>query len=698
MAKSGAPANTPRVTVDAREPALDAARLLREAARQLGESLDPERVYDHFHELVANVIPHNGLVVSSYEESDGLIRCEYAWVDGNKLDPSTLPPVALNREGEGMQSRVIVTGEALLVNDVAKRVEKSEGTFYDVDAEGNVRKVPESGPVTTQSALMAPVKHEGRVVGVVQVMSEDHLYTREQLDVMEGIVAQMAAAVRNARLYRAAQDELAARAKAEAALRDSEARFRAIFDSAAVGIAEVDLEGRWLRVNDRLCEITGRSRDELVGRPFQEISHPDDVELDLEEGGRMLAGEIDRYTREKRYLRPDGTELGVSVTASLVRGPDGKPVRFVSIVEDVTARRQAEEERRRLVAAEESARAVAEKREQEARVLSAVGDGIALVDHDGVLRIWNPAAERMTGLRSSEVVGLAVDDALPGWAAIGVGAARGGEPSPQETMPLEVDGRELWLSVVAVGSADGIVFAFRDLTAQHRLDEAKTEIVATVSHELRTPLTAIHGAAKTLLHRERELDAEGRVKLLEMIAAQTHRLGAITDRFLLASRLEAGDLPVTSEHVDVVELARESVETMQARVREGMTLELRVEADVPPARADSETLRQVLANLLDNAVKYSPEGGAVTVTVEPHDRRIRVSVHDCGLGIPRSEQSRVFEKFYRVDPHLVRAPGGTGLGLYISRELVERMEGHIGLDSSEGDGSTFYVDLPQAAI
>jgi PAS domain S-box-containing protein len=679
-------------------PAAQAARLLREAARQLGESLDPERVYDHFHELVAGVLHHNGIVVSSYDERDRTIRCEYAWVDGRKLDPATLPPLELNPKGEGMQSRVILSGKGLLVNDVAERVERSEGTFYDVDGDGNVRKVPDTGSVSTQAALMAPVKHEGRVVGVVQLMSEQVTYTPEQLELMEGIVAQMSAAVRNARLYRAAQEELEARSRAETALRESEARFRAIFDSAAVGIAEVALDGRWLRVNDRLCEITGYTAEDLLQLRFQDITEPEDLALDRAQGRRMLAGEIDRYALEKRYRRKDGSEVLVGVTVSMVRDADGDPVRYTSVVEDITARRRAEEERQRLIAAEEAARAIAREREQEARVLSAVGDGIALVDHEGIVRVWNPAAERVTGLRSKQVVGRRIDEMLPGWSAIGGRSARGPEPSRPETMPLEVGGKELWLSIVAVQSADGVVYAFRDLTAQRRLDEAKTELVATVSHELRTPLSAVYGAAKTLVYRDREIDPQERVTLLKMIEDQTLRLSQLADEFLLASRLESGELPVTSERVDVVELVGEALDAMRSRLPDRTTFELRSNDALPPARGDPEKLRQVLFNLLDNAIKYSPDGGVVTVSVASRARRVHVAVRDHGLGIPRSEQQRVFEKFYRVDPHLVHGAGGTGLGLYISRELVERMDGRIGLVSEEGEGSMFFVELPQADV
>src|SRR5919199_6971346 len=176
------------------------ARLLLDAARQLGETLDPERLYERFRELLRHVIEHDGVVVSSYEEEDGLIRCDYAWSDGARLDASTFPPLPLNREGGGMQSRVIVTGEPLLVNDVPGVVQHEPGVYYDVDREGRMRKIPDTGPPKTRGALMVPVKHEGAVVGVVQLMSDHAEYTAEQLELVEGLVGQMAAAVRIARM------------------------------------------------------------------------------------------------------------------------------------------------------------------------------------------------------------------------------------------------------------------------------------------------------------------------------------------------------------------------------------------------------------------------------------------------------------------------------------------------------------------
>ena len=189
-----------------REPDLERkariAETLLAAARELAEGLEPERVYERFQALLATVIPHDGLLVYSYDDADDLIRCEYAWNEGETVDPSTLPALPLNRAGGGMQSRVIVSGEPILFNDVPRQVREREGEYYNVDPDGTLRRIPDAGPADTTAAMMVPVKHEGSVVGVVQLMTDRGEYAQEQVELFEGLVAQMAGAVRNARLQK----------------------------------------------------------------------------------------------------------------------------------------------------------------------------------------------------------------------------------------------------------------------------------------------------------------------------------------------------------------------------------------------------------------------------------------------------------------------------------------------------------------
>jgi two-component system phosphate regulon sensor histidine kinase PhoR len=263
------------------------------------------------------------------------------------------------------------------------------------------------------------------------------------------------------------------------------------------------------------------------------------------------------------------------------------------------------------------------------------------------------------------------------------------------TLPLEVEGRELWLSFVAVRSPGGVVYAFRDLTVERDLEAAKSDFIATVSHELRTPMTAVLGAAKTLLRDDIALSAERRQQLLEMIGAQGTRLTQITEEVLLANRLDRGDVRVDSERVDLTELLREAVEAMRERLPESVSLSMDVNGTAA-ALGDRGRIEQVLVNLIDNAVKYSPEGGEVVVSAASSEAGVRVEVADEGMGIPLAEQASVFEKFYRGEPQHRAVPGGTGLGLYICRELVRRMGGTIGVRSRPGEGSTFFFELPRA--
>ena len=537
-----------------RERGAEKAELLLSAARYLNETLELERVYDRFHQLLTDAVPHNGVIVSSFDAETQLISCDYAWVDGGKLDPAILPPLSLNREG-GMQSRVIMTGEPLLQNDVPEQVKDPAGVYYDVDREGHMRKLPDDGPPGVQSALMVPVKHEGEVVGVVQLMHDTARYDDEQLELAEGLVSLMAAAVRNARLHEEAQSEAAARARAEA---------------------------------------------------------------------------------------------------------------------------------------------MAAAREQAARVLEAVGDGVILVDPNGALRFWNRAAELVTGRSRDDVVGRQAGEVLTDWQKVAAEIPISDEPelASPVTLPVEVDGSELWLSFMAVRSPNGIVYTFRDLTGDRGLEAAKSDFIATLSHELRTPMTAVLGAAKTLLRDDIALSPERRQQLLEMIGAQGTRLTQITEEVLLANRLDRGDLRIDSERVDLSQLVSHAVETMRHDAPESISLSAANGA--AEAIGDRDRIEQVLVNLIDNAVKYSPDGGEVVVSTVPAAASVRVEVADQGIGIAPAEQEAVFEKFYRGDPQHRAVPGGTGLGLYICRELVQRMGGTIGVRSRAGEGSTFWFDLPKA--
>ena len=361
----------------------------------------------------------------------------------------------------------------------------------------------------------------------------------------------------------------------------------------------------------------------------------------------------------------------------------------------------AEELARRAATAIENARLYreAEARAQAARVLATIGDGVFLVDRTGRIRLWNSAAQWITGLQEADVLGRPAATTIPGWETIEprIPVASAGEAARAESIPLQFDDRELWLSVSAVGYEDGTVYAFRDLTEERALESMRQDLVATVSHELRTPLAAIYGAALTLRRDDVELEAELRDKLLDVIAEESDRLADIVNDLLLASQLDSGRLKANIERCDPREIVQLEIDAVRVHLPQHVELNLAAPDELPAVAADSGQLRQVISNLIENAIKYSPEGGTINVALEPNDRHVRFAITDSGLGIPLGEQRRIFEKFYRLDPHMSRGIGGTGLGLYICRELVRRVDGRIWVESDGNSGSTFIVEIPQEA-
>jgi PAS domain S-box-containing protein len=340
--------------------------------------------------------------------------------------------------------------------------------------------------------------------------------------------------------------------------------------------------------------------------------------------------------------------------------------------------------------------------ERHAHVLEHVGDGVFVVDREGIVRFWNLAAEQITGIALGRAVGTPARQLLGGWdeASPSIPVAGGGRPKRHlaRMLPFEVDGREVWLSLCGVDVADATVYSFQDRTDERVLDKVRDDFVATASHELRTPLAAIYGAAKTL-RREGALDDDDVERMMAIIASESERLARVVDDILVASHLDSGRLKFGSGTVDVRALVADVVESMQAHAENGVTIAL----DAPPnglpgLAVDPMKLRRVLLNLLENAIKYSPDGGAVVLRVATGENGcLRLEVRDEGLGIPRADQERIFEKFYRADPLLARGVGGTGLGLYICRELVQRMGGEIEVESEPGEGSAFTVELPVRA-
>ncbi len=341
--------------------------------------------------------------------------------------------------------------------------------------------------------------------------------------------------------------------------------------------------------------------------------------------------------------------------------------------------------------------ALASERTRVEAVLEGMSEAVLALDTGGRVTLMNRAALDLLGLAQPrtdrtllELLRVpALDDAVRGAAAKGAPAS----------VELELVGERptAVLARVTPQRAGGCVVVLHDVTEIRRLEKVRRDFVANVSHELRTPVAAILANAETLAGGALE-DAERAPEFLEAMVRSATRLGRIIDDLLDLSRIEAGAYPLEPQEVDARETARRAMALLAEAARaKGIELrEAEATGGITAVWADENALEDLLGNLLDNAVKYTAEGGHVTVGARPAGEAVRIEVIDDGPGIPAHQRSRVFERFYRIDAGRSREMGGTGLGLAIVKHLVEAMGGRAGLDPVTPHGSCFWITLPRA--
>jgi len=251
-------------------------------------------------------------------------------------------------------------------------------------------------------------------------------------------------------------------------------------------------------------------------------------------------------------------------------------------------------------------------------------------------------------------------------------------------------------TVASVGTTgtDGAVLVLHDITDLRKLERVRRDFVANVSHEFRTPLTAIQGFAETLLAGAMD-DPQNRGRFLEIILEHSRRLARLTEDLLMLSKMDADRLEFETRRIPIGPFIDSCIETAQPRARDkDLRLSVKVAEKIPDIAGDRRRLTEVLQNLLDNAIQYTPAGGQITVSAGVADSAVVFTVSDTGIGIPQTEQPRIFERFYRVDVARSRQVGGTGLGLAIAKHLVEGHGGRIWVESEIGHGSQFHFSVP----
>jgi PAS domain S-box-containing protein len=532
--------------------------------------------------------------------------------------------------------------------------------FEDLDA---ILEYPRQGSYEHRDWTLR--HHDGHTVVVDLVVTA----MRDALGAVSGFVA--------------VAKDVTDRKRAEEASRESEKWFEILSEASPVGIFRTDVDGHCQYTNSRWQEIAGISLEESLGAGWANAIHPDDRDTVFAQWSQSIRRGLETES-EYRFLRPTGEVALVHSRTRALTDAKGKSTGFVGTVEDITAARRSEEELR---ASEQRMRAI----------LDNMLGSLITIDQQSVITSLNRAAEKLFGYSADELVGksltLLVPDSVsdkPGYLreartkSLGHITEWEGQRKNGTVFPFE-------LSMFAFPTARGMELAgsVRDISDRRAAERAKKEFISTVSHELRTPLTSIRGSLRLLTSGVMgELNPEVR-RMAEVAERNSNRLLSLINDLLDLERIEGGRMTMEIGDVPLESVLRKSVETVSAFALQEK-VEIRVAATREHVRADEYRLAQVVVNLLSNAVKFSPPGSVVDVTAEARGDDVEVRVIDHGKGVPASAREVIFERFRQADASDSKAKGGAGLGLAISKAIVEQHGGTIGVDSEEGRGSTFW--------
>lgn len=484
----------------------------------------------------------------------------------------------------------------------------------------------------------------------------------------------------------------------EEGLKKSEERFRIMFEQAPLGIALIDsFTGHILEVNSRFAEIAGRSVEEMTVIDWMSITHPDDVQEDLDQMTRMNAHQINGFNMNKRYIHRDGTIVWIHMTIAPLRIQDDEDHQHLCMIEDITESIHVHE------------------RLEKYKILSEkANDAMLFIDREGMILEANDAAIKLYGYTVETLLSMSVFD------------LRRTEKKPYinqqmeladkegiifETIHYRKDGTTIPVEVSSKGTFLGNKRVFlsimRDVTERKKAEEeilialrkaedanaAKSQFLANMSHEIRTPMNGIMGMTDLTLMTE---ISEEQRDYLSMIKSSTQSLLRVVNDILDYSKIEAGKIDIEKVSFDLENTIHEVMDLFAIGAKEkGLLIRLNFNERIPrQIIGDSVRLRQVLSNLVGNGIKFTDQGEIViTIDMEEQDDseiKLRFMVFDTGIGIPEDKRDKLFKRFSQIDDSHTRQFGGTGLGLAISKRLVEMMGGEIGVESQENVGSCFF--------
>jgi PAS domain S-box-containing protein len=688
------------------QDAADRARRLQRVAELLAEAVTPQEVLDAIlTDGVRAAEAHAGAIGVLSGDGNSIELLAQRGYDPELMSSWATFPV----DAQLPMSEVVRTGEPVFVSSLA---------------EGN-RIYPDLSHLGQQghALVVLPLAVEGAVFGGLWLsFDRDIEFENERRELKMAFARQAAQALARSRLYAAEQamrERMTFLAEASELLASS-----LDYNRTLAGLAQLCVPrlADWCAVdmlgpNGEIQRLAVEHEDPEKVRWAHELQerYPPDPDAPFGVSNVLRTGEpeflptipqelLDPALGDDEELRQIVDELGLTSSIAVPLNARGRTLGALSLIAADTHPpftsadfELALELARRAAVAVDNALLYreAERRANAARALAYVADGVVLIDRDGIVRHWNPAAASITSVAEEDALDRPVGEVVPAWEALTthVPLVAPGAAARPVTVPIVIDGDERWVAVSAVEFEQGTVYALQDVTEERALEKTRSDFVTTASHELRTPLAAVYGAIRTLRREDVELSEEDEAQFLEMIEAEATRLARIVDQILLAGQLDADAVELHVTECDPSEIAAHVIESAQMHAPETISLTLDVDG-APKISCDENKLRQVLVNLVDNAVKYSPGGGRVELRVRNGLGSCLIDVVDEGLGIPPAERERIFEKFYRLDPQQTHGVGGSGLGLYICRELVERMDGRLSLESEPGNGSRFTLELP----
>lgn len=483
-------------------------------------------------------------------------------------------------------------------------------------------------------------------------------------------------------------------------LKDSAARMRAIVETVPDGIITISKKGIIETVNPAVLKMFGYEASELLGQNVKILmpepyhaEHDGYLEHYHDTGEKKVIG----IGREVRAQRKDGSIFPIELSVSEMN-VSGETM-FTGVINDISAEVEATKKQKDL-------------QNRNKAILDTVVDGIITINHKGCVETVNPAAEKIFGYSADEIIGENIKMLMPnpyrdehdGYLAhhiktgekkiIGIGREVEGLRKDGTVFPLELAVSEMVVHGEILFT--GIV---RDITERKEAEKIKEEFISTVSHELRTPLTSIRGSIGLLTGGMAGEFNEQAQKLLNMAHNNTERLLMLINDILDVSKLESGKMDFNFATVDVEKLLTQAIESNHGYANQhNVTFVLDNEVKGAKIHGDEHRLIQVMNNLMSNAAKFAPEGDEVVVAAIRHHHQIRISVTDHGPGIPKSLEPKIFDKFTQADSSDTRQVGGTGLGLNITKAMVEKHNGRIAFVSELGVGTTFYIDLPELVV